>query len=308
MGMFADTSKPKPVSYFEDYQKDANRSHLYPGNNALLDMVLFGADPMNPYNKAAWDPSRSLSGVGSRSFDIPMPGMNSMQGRSLAALEQLAMGGPGQGMSAAQVNTSDAGRRALDEMLTRGPTDSEEFFNKTIRDPAMRDLFELVLPQAKRGTTGIGSQWGGVSSDSQEDILSKFMEDMVGQRAAVGRENRMADDATKLAALTQALPGLEGTSSSLRNQRISELLTMYQGGENARQIEVQRRQAELDELIRQFEQRMQMYELAAGVALQPTRGFGASSQGMSPLGSLLHGFTGGLGKGIGGGVASSVMG
>ena len=159
---------------------------------------------------------------------------------SLAALETLAQqiaSGTGVGQ------TSRAGRTALEELLTMGPTDINKYFETSVRDPLLEIFREDTIPDIGKRFSGsfFGSDRMGAESDARETLI----ETMGRERARIAFEAREADQNRKVQALQQ-LSQVTGLDASMLN-------SIIQSAEVGRRPEKERVEGIRDEFIRRQE-------------------------------------------------------
>ena len=151
------------------------------------------------------------------------------QQTSLEALEQLALGAvSGEGA------IGSAGG-ALEGILGRGPTDIDEFFDTTIRDPLIEDFNEILLPNI--GKRFAGQFFGGERQEAERRGFEDLLGTLARERSRVSLEGRRQDDQSTISAAgaaTDQSQGLLALLSTLftaggveggqQNERIQQIL------------------------------------------------------------------------------------
>ncbi len=156
-----------------------------------------------------------------------VPGMSALESTSLAGLEQLAKDlVSGQG---AEGGLRRQATSAVGDILSQGPTDFEDFFQTTVRDPALRDFEEDVLPRIGRefgGNQFFGTERISADEAAREDLL----ESLTRARSDLAFRTRESDTQSRLQAA--GLSSQIGTSG--------DLISLLGAGALPRNIELQR--------------------------------------------------------------------
>ena len=138
---------------------------------------------------------------------VETPPLSDLQTTSLAGLEQLALGIAGGGTE--QQGLLQTGRQAAGDILTRGPTDIEDFFRTNIADPSLKFFREEISPDI----TSKFAPSGFFSSErlgAEETALENLLSSLVRSRESVALGARQQDTNAVLEAI-QSIAGLGGT-------------------------------------------------------------------------------------------------
>lgn len=151
-----------------------------------------------------------------------VPGLSNLQGASLSALEQLA-----EQLAVGSANpTTSAAQGAVTDILNRGGDRFDEFFNSNVRDPAIRDFNENVLPAISRE---FASSFFGSDRERADRFATRDLLDSLTRARA---DLSVRNDQTRLDAARQA-PGLD-------NVEFQQLIQSLQAGEIPRNVDLQR--------------------------------------------------------------------
>ena len=183
--------------------------------------------------------SESLAGLRDTPVPLGATGVTSLGESSLAALEQMMQGGEAG-------DSADLGREALRGILTRGPTDIDEFFKTNIQSPMIEALREEIMPQTARtfgGNAMFSSERQEADARSREDLSKQ----LVASRADVSLKARESDTNAILNAV-QRLGEVERLEPSV-------IQAALQAGETVRAQETEGLQAEREEELRQRAER-----------------------------------------------------
>ena len=169
-------------------------------------------------------------------FNAPVgaTGVTGLGELSLEALEKLVTEG-------AFSESADIGRESLEEIIGRGDTDFEEFFNTSIRDPLLKDFQDIILPRTARqfgGTQFFSSERQEADARGRDDLTDS----LTRARSELGFRTRQQDTENRMGAIAQ-LAQLERLEPSILN-------SILQSGEIVRGQDTERLQAERIEAIR----------------------------------------------------------
>lgn len=148
---------------------------------------------------------------------------------SLAALEEQALSRvSGEG-------AAGAAGTFLEDVLQRGPTDIDSFFDTNIRDPLLEDFNEIILPN-------IGKRFAGqFFSGERQEAERRGLEDLLGtlgsERSRVALEGRRADTDAGLTAAS--------TAGQLDEGMLNLLATIFGAGGREQQLE----QGQIDNIL-----------------------------------------------------------
>lgn len=149
------------------------------------------------------------------------PERTDLENLSLAAMEQFAMnlvGGQGG-------ETFDTGQEALTNILTRGPTDFDQFFQQTVQEPALESFREDIIPGIQ---TAFAPQFfGGERVEREKRATEDLLDALTRARADLAFRTRQSDTENTLRAL-----GLLPTVTAAEGDILSGLL---QAGAGARE-------------------------------------------------------------------------
>ena len=138
---------------------------------------------------------------------VKTPPLSSIQETSLEGLEQLALSIVGGGTE--QQNLLQTGRESATDILTRDPTDIEDFFRTNISDPSLKFFDEEVAPRisSKFAPSGFfSSERLKTERGAFEDLLQSLTQ----SRESVALGARQQDTNAILSAL-KSISGLRGT-------------------------------------------------------------------------------------------------
>lgn len=200
-------------------------------------------------------------------------GLSGTEATSLEALEQLALGAVG------GEGAIGAAGGALEGILGRGPTDIDEFFDTTIRDPLIEDFNEILLPNI--GKRFAGQFFGGERQESERRGFEDLLSTLARERSRVSLEGRRQDDQSTIQAAGAATDQSQGL--------LSLLSTLFTAGGAGRGFQ--------DERIQQILQALGLTTKENVVTVNP------GQEGL--LGSFLGGGGGGAIGGLLGGLFSS---
>lgn len=259
----------------EPETKIHERKTLTPEQQEIM-KVLSGTLTQDPESAAQPSQTRQIA---------PLSGLENL---SLEALEQQIM----------QAATGDSGtgtaRQTLDRLAQEGPQDFEEYFQRTVQEPAL-DEFSDLMDQIARGqaNTFFSSERRQADTDAREDLLDA----LTRERARTAFEARESALGRQLEA-SRILPSLDANMTNL-------LLGGLEAGAVPRSVDQAGFDAQQEEFLRQreaVEKRIQQMIQALGIT-------GKENIAVQEGGSsgLLGGFLSGAGAGIGRAAASKFL-
>ena len=142
-------------------------------------------------------------------------GLGGLEQTSLAALEQSALS------SADPNNILNQAGDALKKIFATGPSDTTDFFNTNIRDPALKSFEETVLPGISRdfgGANFFSTERGEADTRAREGLLTG----LTAARSDVALKSRESN-------LDRILRGV-GLAPGLEGQKTSSLLAFLEAG------------------------------------------------------------------------------
>ncbi len=160
-------------------------------------------------------------------------GLGGLEQTSLAALEQSALS------SADPNNILNQAGDALKKIFGAGPTDTTDFFNTNIRDPALQSFEETVLPRISRDFGG-ANFFSSERSEADEGARGDLIESLTRSRADVNVRSRESN-------LDRILQGI-GLAPGLEGEKRSGLLALLEAGGVERGV----RQGALDREFGEF--------------------------------------------------------
>ncbi len=291
------------------------------GATGFLDDFLFGVPPsavfeqmslLTPEQQAAL---RGLLGPGG-ALQAPIPGfegqltagLSNLETTSLAALESEALlrvpgatpgdaggapgvagGAPGQpaptGFGSA-TPTQQTALQTLEELLTAGPTDFQDFFRTNVEDPAIKTFNERILPsiQASQASNFFSSE-----RLSQEDrARSDLGANINAERGRFAFATNEASQDRRLAAL--------GLVDSVTGAPVNQAIQLLEAGRVPREVEQAGLTAEYGEFLRiQQAKSQRVEEIIAALNVEGVENFGVGLPGTSGLVSDFFGGGGGDG-------------
>jgi len=194
-------------------------------------------------------------------------GLGELEGLSLEALEQQILQrvqGTGVG---AETNT------ALTDLLRTGgaPVDFEDFFQKSIRDPALQEFRELILPEVTR-RFGSSGAFGSDRLLAEQQATERLGKTLAGSRSELAFRTQGEAQNRRLQAL--------GLSPGIQTGGVEDLLKLMQGAALPRSIEQSRLTAEFGEFQRQQgEKNKRIEQILASLGLKTTDNLGAGLGG-----------------------------
>lgn len=168
------------------------------------------------------------TGLFGHGLDIPTE-RSPIQSLSLAGLENLALGDVGGG------GTSGNAAAAVNDILTRGPTDLSDFIETNIVNPTVEDVEDRILPLLRNSATSRGVRFSQGQAEREERLAGDIAERVGRARAAASLEGRRADDATALNAALASV-GLRGADVQEFGAELDRLLAQFEAGDIDRQI------------------------------------------------------------------------
>lgn len=202
-------------------------------------------------------------------------GLSGLEQTSLAGLEELAM--QAAAGTSATARLSKTGATQLQDIFTRGPQDTEEFFRTTVQEPALRDFEENILPRIARRFSGgnfFGSERFEADTRAREDLLQSLTQ----ARSSISFQSRQQDVENVLKSA-----GLIGAVTS---GPMAELIALLSSGKVPRQVE-------LDRLASQD---IRIGQILAALGMQTVENVNLTTPGSE---GLLSSIAGGLGQGAG---------
>ncbi|MCI0418695.1 MAG: hypothetical protein L0312_05650 [Acidobacteria bacterium] len=170
--------------------------------------------------------------------------LGELEGLSLEALEQKIL-------QRVQGTGAEAeAQTALGRVLRTGgaPVDFEDYFQRSVRDPAVQEFRELILPELTRryGSSGAFGSDRKLAEDRATEGLTRSL---AGARSELAFRTQ-SDAANRLVQALQLAPGVERSS-------VESLLNLMQGAALPRSIEQARLTAEYTEFQRQQAQKQE---------------------------------------------------
>src|SRR3990172_903963 len=212
-------------------------------------------------------------------------GLSDLEGLSLEALEQKIM----QRASGAGVDAE--AETALQQMLKTGgaPVNFEDFFQKSIRDPAVQDFTEMILPEITR-RYGSSGAFGSDRMTAEQQATQRLNKELVGARSGLAYQTQSDAQERILKAIGLA-PGLEAGSADT-------LLKLMTGTSLPRTVEQTRLTAEYGEFQRQQEEKARrVQQILAALGLKTTENIPLRTQATEGwLGPAITAFAGGAGQ------------
>lgn len=262
--------------------------HIGGGNIETVSTLSKGQQKLLDENLLPFLQGVELEGLRDTPAPLGVTGRTPLAATSLAVLEELA----GQAAEGGRVaKTAEIQRDKLLELLDRGPQDVTEFFNTNVRDPAIKDFSEIVLPQLARrfgGNDLFSSERVEADERAREDVIDALVQARTGLEHQAFKDNtQVTFDALDRLASTEALvPTVVGA--------------ILDAGETIRAQDAEKQAATRQEDLRQRElqdRRLQQILAALGlptvenVAFAPTFAQGqqgiAGQAAMAALGSFL---------------------
>lgn len=247
----------------EPKTKIKNRSTLSPEQRQIL-QSLVGPLTQNP--ESAAQPSQTLQ----------VAPLSNLEGLSLQAIEdQVLAQASGQG-------GSGKARETIENVIDAGPQDFEDYYKRTVEDPAVQDFDDFLDRTSRRhANTFFSSERIGNEREGREDLLDA----LTRERARLAFESRESALDRNLEAAGM-LPNLDANDMNI-------LLASLEAGGVPRGIEQARHQADRDEFLRQrdaVEKRIQ--DMINALGIQTNENIAVQSGGSE---GLVGGFLGGPG-------------
>lgn len=152
---------------------------------------------------------------------------------SLQALEQLALNAV-----SGEPTVNMISQKALQDIMTRGPQDIDEYFRTVIQEPALRDFNRDVIPAIQERFAP--QFFGGERRESEARATEELLRLLTQERTRVGFEARQADTEAILAAAglapaasladTSLLTALLGAGTGFRESLAGERSRRIQEG------------------------------------------------------------------------------
>lgn len=210
------------------------------------------------------------------------PGATNLENLSLAALEEqaLQLGTEGNALN-------EEASRAISELLTRSPTDFEDFFQTNVRQPALEDFEEDQL-------SGIGRRFADQffgSDRVKKDIEAEenLIDSLIRSRSDLAFRSAESDADRKLQAAIAA-PGIAGAD-------LEQLISLFQVGATERGLNAEDARADLEKfLANQGVKQGSVDDLLAFLSRGNVENITTVTQ---PTSGLVGGFAEGFGKTVG---------
>lgn len=207
----------------------------------------------------------------------PQTKLSGLENLSLEALEQKIM----QQATGESEKTIGESEDALSKMLATGgaPTDFEEFYRAKVRDPAMQEFTEMLLPEITR-RYGASGAFGSDRKLAEQQALERLSGTLAGVRGELAFKTSESAQERILKAI-----GLQPGVTGARAVDTENLLQLMTGTQLPRNIENQR-----------------INQILAALGLKTTDNIPWRTEGTSGwLGPSITAFAGGLGRSMGGG-------
>jgi len=211
-------------------------------------------------------------------------GVSDLEGLSLEALEQkILQRATGEG-AGAEAET------ALTKMLQTGgaPVNFEDFFQKAIRDPAVQDFTEMILPEITR-RFGSSGAFGSDRVAAEQQATQRLNKELVGARSGLAYQTQ-SDAQERILKAIGLTPGVETADTE-------NLLKLMAGGALPREIEQARLTAEYGEFQRQQDEKARrLNQVLAALGLKTTENIPLRTEATSGwLGPTITAFAGNVG-------------
>lgn len=171
--------------------------------------------------------------------DSPAPigttGRTQLGSDSLARLEALARNNPSS-------ETAANSRTALNEILTRDPTNTEAFYKTNVYDPMLRDYERDTAPRIAR-TFGGNSMFSSERQQADRDSRDDLTRNLIASRESLALKGREQD--------TNAILGALDRTQEVETLEPSVLTAILGAGEIVRNQDNQKLAATRDEELRQ---------------------------------------------------------
>ncbi len=198
---------------------------------------------------------------------------------SLAGLEELAAqfaageGGLGQ--------LGDVALTRAEDILTRGPQDFEEFFQKVVQEPALRSFEEDVAPRIREAFGGSSNEFFTGQRVEQEGRAARdLIESLDRERANLAFQTEQADEENAIRTLL-GLPAIRGGVSD-----VNDILSLFSGGQAGSAERSRQRALDIELLLR-------------GTGIPAAENIATVSRGQT---GIIPSFIGGFGSGLAGGI------
>lgn len=188
---------------------------------------LFGSESKEP--KTSITPRSTLSPEQKALLSQLQPVLSSRVGQtaaptsletiSLEGLENLASGVTAEG------SPSTAAKGALTDLLTKGPTDFEDFFQTTVKDPALRDFERDIIPAIRERFAP--QFFGGERREAEGRATEDLLRFLTQERSRLAFETSQEDTKNLLTAL--------GLTPSVEAGPVNTLATLLGAGRGQRE-------------------------------------------------------------------------
>lgn len=208
-----------------------------------------------------------------------------LEGISLQGLEDRA-----NLLAAGGAETINASRQALLEQLTQGPQQFEEFFDKTIREPLVKQFNEEIFPSltASFSKNFFGSGQRQATARREEDLT----EALATEFARLGFESRESNLERKLRASELVNQGAGSPTG--------ELVNLFGAGQQATGLAERNIDRQFQNYLAQLQQRNeQVSQIISAIGIPALENIVINDPGSE---GLLGGFLGGFGQGLGSGI------
>lgn len=161
---------------------------------------------------------------------------SALESTSLAGLEDFAMQLVGGGVAGAE--TAGTARGALEGILTQGPQDFEDFFQRTVQEPALESFERDIIPTIRErfAPQFFGGERREAEARATEDLLTQ----LTRARSGLAFQTQQAGQQNLLSALGLA-PSLIGAEQAPQAQLLTQLLGAGITGRQSIAAEEQRR-------------------------------------------------------------------
>jgi len=215
-------------------------------------------------------------------------GLGDLENLSLEALEQKIL------QRATSEGVGAEAETALTKMLRTGgaPTDFEEFYRTSVRDPALQEFREFTLPEVTR-RFGSSGAFGSDRLTAEQQGLERLGRTLTGARSELAFKTQESSQERILKALGLA-PGVEGSD-------VESLLKLMQGASLPRSIQQAKLTSEYGEFQRQQEEkRNRVNQILAALGLPTLQNIPQTTPGQTgTLQSVLTAAAGNTGAAAG---------
>lgn len=214
--------------------------------------------------------------------------LGELEGLSLEALEQKILQQVQGGRPGEEAET------ALSKMLQTGgaPVDFEQYFQTAIRDPAVQDFRETILPELTR-RFGSSGAFGSDRVAAEQRATEGLNRTLTGARGELAFKTQSAAADRMIQALGLA-PGIAGIEAG----GVDSLLKLMQGAALPRSVEQARLTARYGEFQRQQEEkRKRVEQILAALGMKTTENIAQTTPGstgfITPVAAAAAGKSGG---------------